>query len=75
MKKYYLFAVIFLASPAIFCQTLEKNIHAAASEPKTKEISAIADTKLIDKKAIAADTKKKKSKREKNHKECSRMKS
>ena len=59
---------------------------AAQTQPITKEqvrspealrMAAIADTMMVDKKAIAndKDEKKKKSRRERSHKECSRMKS
>jgi hypothetical protein len=75
MKKYYLAASICLASSAAFCQTQGAIIREKAKDPKTVEMAAIADTTLIDKKAIVDDSKKKKPKREKTHKECSRMKS
>jgi hypothetical protein len=68
-------ALICLASSVAFCQTNESVIREHAKDPNMLKMAAIADTMLIDKKVIADDSKKKRPRREKSHKECSRMKS
>lgn len=74
MKKLSLSIVSCFALATGFAQTQGAVIREKAKDPKTMEMAAIADTTLIDKKVIA-DDKKKKARREKIHKECSRMKS
>jgi outer membrane lipoprotein-sorting protein len=75
MKKYLLLMCICLVSSVAFCQSQEPAAREKAKPAQTQEISAAQDTTLTDKKAIVNDTKKKKPKRDRSHKECSRMKS
>ena len=74
MKKYYMAAAVCLASVAAFSQTGAAVIMEKSKDPKTIDMAAKADTKLIDRKAIMDEPKRKRPRRE-AHKECSRMKS
>lgn len=75
MKQFVLTLGVSLMATVAFCQSQHETLKAAARDPKSIGMAAIADTTLVEKKELTATDKKKRQRRERAHKECSRMKS
>jgi hypothetical protein len=73
MKKIYLMAAICAGSMTLLGQSTQ-TAKEKLKDPTTVENAAKADAFIIDKKAMTADRKKKKPKRDAGRKQCSRVK-